>query len=254
MYRRDYGRNGRIGLVTPMANPTAEPEMQLLMPEGVSLLAARCASGADARQRFIDYFEQLGNTLDCFDTLRLDAAGFACTASTYLLGREYELRQSAELSRRQGYPVLTAADAIHRALQHLGAERIAMACPYPDWLYQVGVDYWRERGYQVVASVSARPMMEDTRAIYDVTARSAAEVVLDEFRDIQADALVITGTGMPALPVLGLLQDELKMPAFNSNLCLAWACLQAAGIEAGNRRPDRDFPLLSGWQNQLQEL
>ena len=85
MYDRDYGRYGRIGLVTPQANPTAEPEIGLLLPAGVSLIATRCTSGGDPAQRFRDYLEQLPDTLLSFDTLPLDAACFACTASSYLV-------------------------------------------------------------------------------------------------------------------------------------------------------------------------
>ena len=54
MNQREYGRRGRIGLVTPQANPTAEPEISLLLPDGVSLLSARCTSRGEPEQRFLN--------------------------------------------------------------------------------------------------------------------------------------------------------------------------------------------------------
>ena len=69
MHDRDYGRLGRIGLLTPQANPTAEPEMRLLLPAGVTLLTGRCTSAAaEPGERFLEYLRRLDRTLDGFDT------------------------------------------------------------------------------------------------------------------------------------------------------------------------------------------
>ena len=139
LHTRDYGRLGRIGLVTPQANPTAEPELQMLLPAGVTLHTSRATSAAESRQRFIDYFEQLDRILATFDTLPLNAVGFACTASSYLVDPVHEQESLKKLENEFGYPVVTAAAALKRALDHLGAESIALACPYPDWLFQRAV-------------------------------------------------------------------------------------------------------------------
>ncbi len=139
------------------------------------MLTSRCTSRGEPRQRFIDYFEGLEGTLERFDTMKLDAVGFACTASTYLLGREKEKRYCQELQAKFGYPIVTAAAALENALLHLGAERIALACPYPQWLFEIAVEHWQQRGFQVIAATSAQPQMDDTRAIYEVRAEEALD-------------------------------------------------------------------------------
>lgn len=254
MYNRDYGRLGRIGIVTPQANPTVEPEIQLLLPAGVSMLTSRCTSRGEPRQRFIEYFEGLGETLERFDTMKLDAVGFACTASTYLLGPEKEKRYCQKLQTKFGYPIVTAAAALEDALLHLGAERIALACPYPQWLFEIAVEHWRQRGFQVIAATSAQPQMDDTRAIYEVRAEEALDRIMRGIGSTDADIFMITGTGMPGLQAIVDLQKSTGRPAMNSNLCLAWGCLKAAGIPQNERAPQAEFPLLGGWENEISKL
>ena len=76
-----------IGLAVPQANTTVEPEMQALLGVGHTLLTARMtSSAADSRQRLLDYFDRLPQTLAQFDVAPMRVAGFACTGSSYLSG------------------------------------------------------------------------------------------------------------------------------------------------------------------------
>lgn len=251
---RDYGRLGRIGVVTPQSNPTVEPELSILMPEHVSLLTTRCTSRAEPKQRFLEYFQKLDETIQTFDGLHLDALAFACTASSYLVNRAEEREQCQRLRRRYGYPVVTAAMAIEQALRYLGARRIALACPYPAWLLAEAEAYWSQQGFEIAVAMSAQPGMRDTRSIYNLRGPEVTSRILAAIRDVDADAVVITGTGMPGLQLVCELQEATGRPAMNSNLCLAWACLRAAGIDPGSRGPQTDFPLLGGWRKDLARL
>ena len=251
---RDYGRVARIGIATPQANPTVEPEIRLLLPAGVSMHTSRCCSQGEPRQRFYDYFANLAATLKSYDSLKLDALGFACTASSYLHGTEAENRHREKLENQFGYPIITAASAINDALNHLGAKRIALACPYPQWLFEIAVRYWQERGFEIVSAVTLQPKMNDTRAIYNLQVADASTDILKSFTDVDADAFVITGTGMPGLQVILDIQSSKRRPAINSNLCLAWKCLQAANAPLREHAPTVGLPLLGGWAEKLSTL
>ena len=83
----EYGH--AIGITTPQANTTVEPEMQILL-EGTMLTARMTSPLADSRERLIDYFDRLPETIARFDVAPLRACGFACTGSAYLYGRAKE--------------------------------------------------------------------------------------------------------------------------------------------------------------------
>ena len=84
--------------------------------------------------------------------------------------------------------------------------------------------------------------------------RKGPSRVVEVFDGVRADAFVVTGTGMPGLRAVCDLQEATARPAMNSNLCLAWACLEAAGVPLNERSPTPGFPLLGGWKEGITAL
>ena len=250
-----YGRFGTLGIATPQANPTAEPEFRALLPRGVSCATVRMHSNIDAPdQRLLAYFQELGSTLSRFDTLALSAIGVACTGSSYLLGHETTSQLIQNLSGQMRTPIITAATAIEEALLTLRAKRISLVSPYPDWLGEAAKDYWLGRGFELVDCFSLAQTQGDTRAIYALDAATAAESINEHWKGIEADAYLITGTGLPTLPFLADLTWTTGKPVLTSNLCLAWCCLKTANIEFGEYGPSKGMPLLAGWEAAVARL
>jgi maleate isomerase len=219
--RRDYGARGRFGLLTPQANPTVEPEFRRLAPVDTELYVARFTSRSDdPRTRLVEYLENLPAALSQYDTLRLDAVAFACTGSSYLLGVQREAELVAAAQAAVGTPVETAAAAILRALEALNARRIHLVSPYPTWLRDAGIAFWQAAGLEVVGTATVEIRRSDTRGIYELQSADAA-AVLANLDARGADAVLISGTGMPSLEVLRARRTH-QPPMISSNLCLAW--------------------------------
>ena len=222
----EYGR--AVGIATPQANTTVEPEMQLLL-EGTVLTARLRSPVADSRARLIDYFDRLPDTLARFDVAPLEASGFACTGSAYLVGRIEEERRIAAATAQAGHPVLSAAAAIRAALGELRARRIALLSPYPGWLSDAGQAYWRDAGFTLVSVAGLPAELLDTRNIYKLTTARVLEVFA-RLDTRGADAVLLSGTGMPTLRTIASVRPGI--PVLSSNLCLAWALTRAAGGDA----------------------
>lgn len=218
----------RIGIATPMANPTVEPELRALFPPEVNMLVTRSVATGDSRARLRAYFERLPEALDSFGGMPLHAFGFACTASSYLLKPGIEAEACARLGERYGYPVITASGAIEQTLLQKGVSRLAIASPYPAWIAEACATFWTGRGFDVVASSTASGAMEDTRAIYALDPVAAGRHFEKELDGVTADALLITGTGLPTLDLLEPLAQALGLPVLSSNGCLAKALVAAA--------------------------
>lgn len=225
-----YGSLARIGVATPQANPTVEPELYRLLPSGVSMLVTRSVSEAPPRQRLLDYFHQIDRSLEQFGGLELDAFAFACTASSYLLDGNREAQACERISQKFCIPVITAAMAIERYLKHHGVKKILIASPYPAWIHTLSVEHWARRGFEVIAASSASLDMQDTADIYSLDPLEAAGHFAQTLCDRPADLLLITGTGLPSLSIIPVLREQLRMPVVSSNVCLAWASLLAAGL------------------------
>lgn len=225
----DYARLGRVGIGTPQANPTVEDEMAILLPPGTGMAVTRLTSGAAAPvDRLREYLLRLDRHLDTFDTLKPDVFGFACTASSYLVDPAVAAVTIELCRKRHGYPIITAADAIASALDRIGARRIALVSPYPHDLALAAKAGWQRRGYQVTAVAAAGDLAPggDTRAIYALGSADAARALSRlDLRGV--DAVLLSGTGMPSLPLIASSRDG--PPILSSNLCLASALCEHLG-------------------------
>lgn len=224
----DYGARARIGVATPQSNPTVEPELHALLPEGVALYTTRLVHpAADVETRLDHYIRHLPQAIASFGSLRLTAFGLGCTGSSYRVSPAFEDELTTAAAAERGLPVITAAQAVRRVLAALGLRRIALVSPYPERLAEAGYRYWEAAGLELVDRIRVDPALADTHGIYEMTSDDALAALrrLDHRR---AEAVVLSGTGMPTLQALRVARGELALPVISSNLCLAWSLLRAA--------------------------
>lgn len=240
MSTADYGARARIGVATPQANPTVEPEMRLLLPAEIGVYGTRLVHpAADVETRLDHYIRHLPEAVGSFGSMRLAAFGFGCTGSSYRAGPALEDELTSAASNARDVPVVTAAQAIRRALRTFGARRIALISPYPTGLAEAGYAYWKADGLTLVETLRVDPVLTDTHRIYELTSDDAYTALAGlQHRDV--DAILISGTGMPTLRTLQRWQRERganSPPVLSSNLCLAWALLQHAAPEMAPPTP-----------------
>lgn len=251
MHDREYGAKAVVGVALPQANPTVEPELSALMPAGVTLVATRLTSqDSDPRERLFQYASDFYEAPTSFDTLKLDALGFACTGASYLVGAELEDRRMKEVSDAVGYPLVSAAQAIRAAFARLNAKRIALLSPYPAWLTDACKGYWAAQSIDIVRTEHIALPSSDTRGVYAIRTSSVLKAC-ETLAGGEADVLLLSGTGMPTLRALKPLRERLGIPVLSSNYCLAWMMLDHLGLLQPN---DDGASLLSGYEPALERL
>jgi maleate isomerase len=244
---REYGGGGLFGLLTPQSNPTAEPELRIMLPPTSAVLAARLTSAsATLQQRLIDYGEALGEFIGNFGKVEFDAVGFACTGTSYLTDPEVERRRIDAIAARTGYPIITAAAAISSALGGLRAEAIALVSPYPAWLTDACRAHWERHGVTVTATLQLPSGPPEVHGIYGLTSSEVLEAVTS-FDTRGAQALLLAGTGMPSLRVIRALEPASAVPVLSANLCLAWALARITGEAVAGP----ESRLYGGWGARL---
>ncbi len=244
----EYSARGLVGILTPQANTTVEAELGVLLSPGVGSAVSRLTCyDEDSKARLLGYFRNVPAAVRAFDTARPQVCLFACTGSTYLVGLAEEERAFAALPAR----IVSAAQAVLAALDALQAKRIALVSPYPAWLTDACVAFWRDQGREVAEVRSPLGDRSDTRRIYGLGSRDALEQ-LHVLAGSRADCVLITGTGMPTLRAIAGAPGA--TPVLSSNLCLAWAAEQALA-RAGNDRLSLERWLVpdAPWRRRLTE-
>ena len=115
--------------------------------------------------------------------------------------------------------------------KRLGVERVALLAPYPADIVEAGVAFWRAAGLSIVQVMAIDLGSQDTRRIYGLRSADALAALEGGVSD-EAEALLLSGTGMPTLAALAPAADRIGRPVLSSNYCLAWALRRALGEDA----------------------
>ena len=222
----------RLGFLVPPGNPTTEPEVIRLAPQGTTVHFTRMVAGGEPgshagqeeRNR-----SQIAHMEQCAALLALVKPAvivMAHTATSYTLGKEGEAALVAKIERATGIPFITAFGAVLEALAHLGVQRIALATPYARDTTLRGKAHLEAHG----VTVASWGHLEDVANIYDETPQRAYELAR-RVDSAQAQALFFSGLGLPTLDVLERLERDLGKPVLSSCSAMMWKALRVAQVE-----------------------
>lgn len=219
----------RIGLVTPSTNTTLEPELNRMVPAGVTVHAARVfQSGAQEQASYERMAADIATASMHLATAEVDVIAFGCTSCTYFVDPA-PIR--ATMARETGAPAVLTADAVVDALRHLGLRRIGLAGPRTEFVTRREVGFLLDNGFAVPTwnclGLGAT----------DASRRSIGRVGPEEVRTLVRavagagiDAVFVSCTQLPTAELIVELEDELGLPVVTSNQATLWACLRACGV------------------------
>ena len=225
----------RIGFLVPPGNPTVEVEMialsEAIRPPRVSVhftrMVAHGAAGSHQGQeeRNRSQIAHLDENVRLLAMVAPKVIVLAHTATSYTLGKEGEADLVSRLQKQSGIPFITAFGAVLAALAHLGVQRVALGTPYDADSTAKGKAALEAHGIEVV-SVGR---LEDVKNIYEETAERAHG--LARRVDVpQAQAIFLSGVGMPTLATLERMERDLGKPVVSAAAAMMWHALGVAGV------------------------
>jgi maleate isomerase len=149
----------------------------------------------------------------------------AHTASSYATGFANEPQLIARIASLTGTTAITAARAVLAALQHLGVKKLALGTPYPEAISAKGRAFWEAAGFDIVGY----QRLADVHNIYAENEQRAYQLAR-QANTPDADAVFLSGTGLPTVGVLETLEQDLKKPVISSNQASLWQALRQAGV------------------------
>ena len=225
------GWRARIGFLVPPGNPTVEPEMAELAPPGVSVhfhrMSASGPAGTHAGQTERNHTQiaSLDEATRLLAMVSPQVIVLAHTATSYTLGQEAEAALIQRQEAASGTRFVTAFGSVLQALNWLGVRRIAYATPYDAELTEQGRLHLSQHGFDVIGVAR----LQNVRNIYDETAERAYVVGKQADRP-EAEAVFLSGTGMPTLGMLKALEDDLGKPVISAASAMMWNALRIAAV------------------------
>ncbi|WP_210253746.1 hypothetical protein [Bradyrhizobium sp. S69] len=225
------GWRARIGFLVPPGNPTVEPEMAELTPPGVSLhftrMSAEGPAGTHAGQeeRNRSQVESIPACVRLLSMVGPSVIVLAHTATSYTLGEAREAALVTAMEALGNARFVTAFGSVLAAFKALGVRRIAYATPYSADMTALGRLHLEKCGVTVVNSGH----LDNVRNIYEENSERAYAIARQVDRP-DAEAIFLSGVGMPTLDALQVLEDDTGKPVISAASAMMWHALRTAGI------------------------
>jgi maleate cis-trans isomerase len=208
--------------------------MAELTPPGVSLHFTRMMANGPAgthtgqEDRNLSQVESIPACVELLAMVSPRVIVMAHTATSYTLGQDREAELVARMEKLSGARFITAFGSVLAALEQLGVRRIAYATPYSEEMTLQGKRHLESHRVEVVS----HGQLSNVRNIYEENTERAYAIG----RQVdcpQAEAIFLSGVGMPTLGALQALEDDTGKPVISAASAMMWNALKVAGIRHG---------------------
>jgi len=215
-----------FGLIALDCDQTVERDFINMKPDEVSFYTTRVLY---AEENTLENLKTMGARLSDAAALilpgeKLACIAYGCTSATVAIG--YDEVASQIYLTQPGVPVVTPMTAAFKAFEHLGISQISLLTPYRQDVSDLMAEYLVDHGFGVLNSQSF--LLPNSSYLQRLSIDSIVAGAKEACRE-DADALFLSCTGIRALDVVELLEDELQKPVLTSNQCMFWECLRHCG-------------------------
>jgi maleate isomerase len=223
------GWRARIGILYP-ASGLVDDEFYRLAPPGVSVHVHRVAAHGNISADKVKSFSEVDNLAKIakdLEPVRPTCIAWACTAGSFLVGKDGSRRQVAALAERTGTLFTNTSESMLQALRHLGVKRLGVGTPYPDDFNAPIVNFLEDHGFKVMKIDNLRLQNDweigtaTPETIYALARRVAVA---------GTDAVFLSCTGLEALDLLDTMEQDLGKPVLSANQVTMWNALRLCGI------------------------
>jgi maleate cis-trans isomerase len=229
----------RIGVMVPSTNTTFEADFQLVAPRDVTIHGQRLwltndAAGEAGMERMNAEIESGARYLA---TARVDVIAYGCTTGSFYKGPGWDREMLATIERLAGVPAVAAAPSVVDALRAVGARRLSVATPYPDWNNQRLRAYLEALGFEVLnVDGEPRAAASGNQGINDQDPEDVIAFAASVCRP-EADALLCSCTAWRSVEAVDEIEHRVGTPVVTSNQASIWAAFRTAGVT----RPIKGF-------------
>jgi maleate isomerase len=214
----------RVGLLLPSSNTTMEPDLYRMAPRGVTVHTARMLLRAVTPEGLEEMAGEAEKAARLLKTADVDILAYGCTSGSLIRGVEWEKSLKRRLEETVGVPTVTTAGAVVEGLRTLGAERVSVFTPYTDAVNMHEKSFLEAHGYRVDTMRGLG--LTDNQMIGGVSGERLEAFIAPA---PGSDAVFVSCTNLPVLPLIEKLEERHRLPFVTSNQATMWAALRVLG-------------------------
>ena len=159
-------------------------------------------------------------TKDILPDQDIDCVVYGCTSGTIAAG--YESIEEKVKAAKPMADVTTPSSAAIKALKKLNIKKIYVFTPYSKKLNDEVLEYFKNEGFEITSN-----SYFDIEADYDIgkVDQNYLYDVLSQIELNGAEALFVSCTALPVLPIIDKLEKKLNTTVLSSNQALIWDTL-----------------------------
>ena len=163
-------------------------------------------------------------TKDILPDEKIDCVVYACTSGTIAAGHS-SIEQKVKLAKPEA-KVTTPSTAAIKALKKLNIKNLSIFTPYSKKLNDEVVEYFKKEGFNITSN-----SYFDIESDYDIgkVDQNYLYDVLSKIDLKNSDALFVSCTALPVLPIIDKLEKKLNKIVLSSNQALIWDTLERIG-------------------------
>lgn len=219
----------RIGLLAPSSSTTQEYEYGRILPGGVTLHTARLVLRTVDLNATISVVEEIEQESRKLSDADVDVIVLAATAPSSRKGLGYDRELIGRMEASSGKPATTASTGLMRALDVLGARKIAIAAPWSDEVNRIAAAFIEASGVRVLTQRALGHVANLDIGLLDPTSAFELGCAVDH-KD--ADAVMLACGNWRTLGIVDRLEATLGKPVVTTNQVALWAALRLIGHTA----------------------
>lgn len=224
----------RLGFLIPPGNPNSEPEIIQMQHPDVSVHFTRMVAygvtgsldGQEERNQ--SQIDHLPENIELLSLVQPSVIALTHTATSYTLGIEKEAKLVTEMEQTFGIPLITAFGSVVQALRQMRVKKIAFGTPYNLNSTLQCKQLLEAYGFEIIQF----DRLEGVQNIYDETSERALELA-HQVNHAKAQAIFLSGVGMPTIDILSQAEHELNKPVISSIVATMWRALKISQSQSG---------------------
>ena len=218
-----YGERGKIGLIVPSANTVMEPEFSKMAPAGIATFATRMFLKEVKVETLAKMAEEVDRAVRELSTAQVDVLVFGCTSGSLLKGPEWDKQIVSRMKKASRIPSITTSGAVIKALEAIGARRIAVATPYLDELNIRVKQFLEQHDFEITATRGLG--ISEAVEIGNQYPKTAYDLAKRVYRP-GTDTVFISCTDFRTIEIIEKLEKELRINVITSNQASFWCALR----------------------------